>query len=132
MFAKIELKTAQTIVICIPPEVAATAMPAVIRMFEENAVFIANPYSNQLIVTPEITFHCFNELEIERNGTTIKIQTKDSGNVPGDEWQLATPDVFVSNKKKVTGLEEQISQYKTEIAFLKQQLAALVQHEEVE
>jgi len=126
MFAKIDLKNAQTIAICIPPEAASTAMPALIRMFEENAVFIANPYADKQIVKPEITFHCFNELEIDRNGDTIMIGTKEPGNVavPGDDWQLATPDVFVSNKKRVAALEEQIGQYRTEIAFLKQQLEA--------
>lgn len=124
MFAKIDLKNAQTIAICIPPDAAATAMPALIRMFEENAVFIANSYADRQIIKPEITFHCFNELETDRNGDTIKIQTKEPGNVPGDDWQLATPDVFVSNKKRITALEEQISQYRTEIAFLRQQLEA--------
>ena len=136
MFAKIDLKGAQAIAICIPADASASAMPALIRMFEDNAVFIANSYADKQIVKPEITFFCFDELEIARNEDTIKIQTKDPASVPGDEWQLATPDVFVSNKKKVIALEEYISRCKTEIAFLKQQLeatrlAALVEHEEV-
>lgn len=124
MFAQIKTNGAHTIVIAIPHEGADKTLPALARMLESNAVFISSPnWRDNSIVEPEMTIYLGDSLELESKEEKILVQPKDSTAVLSDDWQAATPDVFVSNRQAIEKLELRLKEQDGQVQLLKLQLA---------
>lgn len=123
MFAQIKTNGAHTILISIPHEGADKTLPALARMLENNAVFINSPnWRENGIVDPEMTIHLGDGLEIESKDEKIRVQFKDSTAVLSEDWQAATPNVFVSNHKAIEKLEQRLKEKDDQVTLLKLQL----------
>ena len=123
MFATIETNGAHTIVVAIPHEGADKSLPALATMLEQNAVFIASAgWKENVLCKPKMTIHLGTAYEFESRDETILVAHANPDAVISDEWQAATPDVFVSNRKKVESYEARVKQLSDEITLLKLQL----------
>lgn len=123
MFARIKTNGAHTIVIAIPHEGSDRSLPALAAMLEQNAVFVASPnWRNNAIIAPEMTIHLGNGFEFESNDETIMVAHPNPEAVISDEWQRATPDVFVTNRQKCDHYEARLKQLGDEITSLRFQL----------
>jgi hypothetical protein len=120
MFAVIETNNASHVVIHIPHEGSEKSLPALARMLEKNAVFVRSGYSEFSIVKPAMNIVLGDSYKIDRCEEELII--KASADVLGEDFQVATPDVFVSNAKSIKKKDDEISRQRTEISFLKQQL----------
>jgi len=120
MFAVIETNSASHVVIHIPHEGSEKSLPALARMLEKNAVFVRSGYSEFSIVKPSMNIVLGDSYKIDRSDEELVIHT--STDVLSDDFQIATPDVFVSNAKSMKKKDDEISRQRTEISFLKQQL----------
>ena len=120
MFAVIETNNASHVVIHIPHEGSEKSLPALARMLEQNAVFVRSGYSEFSIVKPTMNIVLGASYKIDRSDEELVI--KESQHVVSDDFQVATPDVLVSNAKSIKKKDEEISRQRTEINFLKQQL----------
>jgi hypothetical protein len=120
MFAVIEASNATHIVIHIPHEGSEKSLPALARMLEKNAVFVRSGYSDFSIVKPSMNIVLGDSYKIDRGDEELVINA--STDVLYEDFQIATPDVLVSNAKSIKKKDDEISRQRTEINFLKQQL----------
>jgi hypothetical protein len=123
MFAEIKTNGAHTIVIAIPHEGADKTLPALARMLESNAVFLSSPnWRDNNIVQPDMTIHLGESYELESKDEKILVQFQDRTAVLSSEWQAATPDVFVSNRKAIERLEQRLKERDDQVQLLQLQL----------
>lgn len=120
MFAVIETNNASHVVIHIPHEGSEKSLPALARMLEKNAVFVRSGYSEFSIVKPSMNIVLGDSYKIDRSEEELVIHA--STDVLGEDFQIATPEVFTSNAKSLKKKDDEISRQRTEISFLKQQL----------
>lgn len=120
MFAVIETNNASHVVIHIPHEGSEKSLPALARMLENNATFVRSGYSEFSIVKPSMNIVLGESYKIDRSDEELVITA--SPDVLSSDFQIATPEVFVSNAKSAKKKDEEISRQRTEINFLKQQL----------
>lgn len=120
MFAVIEVSSASHIVINIPHDGSEKSLPALARMLEKNAVFLRSGYSEFNIVKPSMNIVLGDAYKIDRCEEELIIQS--STDVLGEEFVIASPDVFVSNAKAMKKKDDELHRQRTEINFLKQQL----------
>lgn len=120
MFAIIDVNNATHIAIHIPHDGAEKSLPAIARMLENNATFIRSGYSEFSIIKPSMNIILGDSYKIDRNDEELIV--KASADVLSEDFQIATPEVFVSNAKSAKKKDDEISRQRTEINFLKQQL----------
>lgn len=120
MFAIIDVNNATHIAIHIPHDGAENSLPAIARMLENNATFIRSGYSEFSIIKPSMNIILGDSYKIDRNDEELIV--KASADVLSEDFQIATPEVFVSNAKSAKKKDDEISRQRTEINFLKQQL----------
>ena len=125
MFVQIETKGASHIVIAVPGDMAAKSLPMLAAMLEQNAVFVNKGYQSISIVKPEMTITLGQVIQVgdDSNGEVIKIV--ESGHVVGNEFELATPEVFVSNAKQKKYQEGRIADLNARLSLANSELAAL-------
>ncbi len=96
MFALIETKGASHIAINIPHESADKTIPALAGMLESNAVFICMGYNTLETRVPEVSIQL-----------------------------LGTPEVLVSNKRRIEEKDKEIKRLRLVLQHQKQQLSDL-------
>jgi hypothetical protein len=123
MFAEIKTNGAHTIVIAIPHEGADKTLPALARMLENNAVFFSSPnWRDNNIVQPNMTIHLGDSYQFENRDEKILVQLPDCDAIISSEWQAATPNVFVSNRKAIEKLEQRLKERDDQVQLLNLQL----------
>lgn len=125
MFATIKTNGATSIVINIPHDGAEKSLPALARMFEENAVFVREGYQELSTVKPEMTITLGSEVKIEHADQVLAVVK--SGFVLDETFVNATPEVFASNAKAQKKAQEDWHRLYREKQVLQDQLEALKQ-----
>lgn len=124
MFAIIETNGATHIAIHVPYAGAEKTLPALAAMLENNATFINKGWRDCGTVTPSMKIILGNKFETEKDdGPELLIKADDS--VIDDSFVIASPEVFVSNKKALAKKDEEITRLRAEVAHTKNQLESL-------
>ena len=135
MFVEIETNGASHIVIAVPGDMAAKSLPTLAAMLEQNAVFVAKGWQDMKTVKASMRITLGEKLALDNNdGQEMLVAMK--GEVIGEEFELATPEVFASNAKKVARLDElikkltaQLSLANSEMQAMRERIAALAGEE---
>lgn len=122
MFALIELNGATHMAINVPLERADKTLPALLGMLEQNTVLIQKSYHTLEKRKGSMSIQLGNTLSVDGYGDEIVIVVPDSGAIIDDHFELATPNVFVSNKKALDSQRDEIKRLRTELAHVEQQL----------
>ena len=125
MYALIETNGASHIAIHIPHEGAEKSLPAIAGMLENNATFFRNDYQGFTAVTPSMSIMLGDTYTNDGNNETLMI--KQGGQILDESFVIATPDVSVSNKKGIERERNENTRIRTELIFVKQQLATAQQ-----
>ena len=116
MFAVIDCKSANHIAINIPPEGAERSLPALAGMLERNAVFIHKGWNKAEIVEPEMKIilgECV-RYDFGEQGEFV-VGSPEQRDVLDESFALATPEIFVSNKKLIEAKDKEIARLKAEL-----------------
>jgi hypothetical protein len=123
MFALIDTKNASHIAIHIPAQGADKAIPALVGMLEQNAVFIKKQWSALETVVPEMSIQLGDKLTHDNSEGELAITIPGNANVLGESFVHETPEVRISNKKAIDKKDAEISRLRAELTLVKQQLA---------
>ncbi|TXK26526.1 hypothetical protein FVQ98_14210 [Ottowia sp. GY511] len=115
MFAVIDTKGANRIVINIPQEGAEKSLPALARMLESNAIFIQQSWRELTLQKPEMSIVLGNEYRTDGEDV-LAIQSESA--VISDDFVNATPAVLVSNKATMDRQEAELKKARAELEFL--------------
>ena len=119
MFALIKTNGATHIAIHIPQQGAEKSLPALIGMLEHNSVFINKGWQTLETVKPETTILLGNTITEDHRDSELFLTIPGGEDVIDDSFVLATPDVFVSNKKAAERANKELSQLRTELDHTK-------------
>jgi len=123
MFAVIETNGANHIAIHIPHEGADKSLPALAAMLEHNATFINKGWREIGVVTPKMSIVLGDKFETESDDAG-ELLIKANGAVVNDDFVVATPEVFVSNKKAIAEKQKEIDRLRSDLQNVKYQLDA--------
>ena len=124
MFALIETNGATHIAIHVPHQGADKTLPALTAMLEQNATFIAKSWRELSTKKPSMSIVLGDRIKVE-DSEEGELIVAESGAVIGEDFMIATPEVFVSNAKTLAKLRNNDEKAQTEIRFLKQELESL-------
>lgn len=135
MFATIETKGASHIAIYIPHEGADKSLPALAALLERNAVFVSKGWQEFKVVKPEMAITLGDKFEVTDGDQELVISASDA--VLGDDFALATPAQFISNRRGLekakaenTRLSDENRHLKNELESLKARIAELTTTED--
>lgn len=123
MFAIIETNGANHIAIHIPKEGADKSLPALAAMLENNATFINKGWREINIVTPKMSITLGDKFETESDDAG-ELLIKASSDVINEDFVIAKPESFISNKKALAKKQEEIDRLRSELQSVKYQLDA--------
>lgn len=123
MFAIIETNGANHIAIHIPHEGADKSLPALAAMLEHNATFINKGWREIGVVTPKMSIILGDKFETESDDAG-ELLIKASADVISEDFVIATPEAFISNKKAIAKKQEEIDRLRSELQSVKYQLDA--------
>jgi hypothetical protein len=121
MFALIETSGATHIAIHVPHQGAEKTLPALAAMLEQNATFINKGWRELSLRKPSMSIVLGDVLTVE-DSEEGAIAIAASGAVIGADFERATPDVFLANKKQLQKLRDEIEKQRTELNYVRQQL----------
>ena len=124
MFAIIETNGASHIAIHVPHDGADKTLPALAAMLENNAVFIRKSWPELSVAKPNMSIILGDKFSAE-DTETAELVISANGGVIGDDFVIASPDVFVSNKKAIDRKDAEISRLNKELSHTKAQLDML-------
>lgn len=130
MFMNIATKGATNILVYIPHEAAPESLPAITRMFEENATFVEHGWQESKVVQPEITIHLGDSYTMEGNDRPDLVFRPDlvlppSESVLCKKFQHATPEVMIETKKILDRLRQDLNMRNDKIRVLEAELRQL-------
>lgn len=123
MFAVIETNSASHIAIHIPHEGADKSLPALAAMLENNATFIHKGWREVNVVKPKMSIILGDKFDTESDDVG-ELLIDASGAVVSEDFVIATPEVFASNKKALAKKQEEIDRLRSELQSVKYQLDA--------
>ena len=123
MFALINTGGANHIAINIPTDGSEKSLPMLVNMFEHNAKFINKSWSTMEECKPVITISLGDQITIEGQEAIMQVQT--NGHVVSEGFELATPEVYISNAKGLKSRDKTIENLRAEVQALKYQIAQL-------
>lgn len=123
MFAIIETNGANHIAIHIPNEGADKSLPALAAMLEHNATFINKGWREIGVVTPKMSIILGDKFETESDDAG-ELLIKASDDVISEDFVIATPEAFISNKKAIAEKQKEIDRLRSELQSVKYQLDA--------
>jgi hypothetical protein len=123
MFALIETNGATHIAIHVPHQGADKTLPALAAMLEQNATFINKGWRELSLRKASMSIVLGDSITVE-DGEEGALAIAASGAVIGDDFERATPDVFLANKKQMQKLRDDIEKQRTELNYVRQQLAS--------
>ena len=124
MFALIETKGATHIAIYIPGNLAAESLPALARMLEENAKFIKIGWREIDMAVPEMSIILGDKYTL-KDSEGVELTIAASSEVVDKDFAIATPQVFLDNKKALAKKEEENSRLRKELEFKNSELSGL-------
>jgi hypothetical protein len=125
MFALIELNNATHIGIYIPSEGADKAIPALVGMLENNAVFVVQGYNRLETCKPQMSIQLGDKLSIANSDEELAIVIPSSASVLDDSFVKEAPEVKISNQKAIDRRDAEIKRLRTELEHTKQQFQDL-------
>lgn len=120
MFAVIETKGANHIIINIPHEGSEASLPALARMLEQNAVFVNVAWREMSVTKPAMSIVLGDNYQIDGHDELLAVAK--SGAVLPDDFVNATPEVFVSNAKQRKRHEDEEARLRAELTYTKNEL----------
>lgn len=106
-----------------PAEDCEKSLPAIVRMFENNAVFMENTYYSKKLIEPTINVRLSDCYKLESSGDqVVEVRSKPTSPVMHDEMMPFTPQLFLSNKEALEKYQKQLSDKNAEVQVLKSQL----------
>jgi len=105
----------------VPLDGADKTLPALLGMLEQNTVLIQKSYQSLEQRKGSMSIVLGNTFSIDNHTDEAVIVVPDSGAIIDDHFQLATPEVFISNKKALDRKDDEIKRLRTELAHIKQQ-----------
>lgn len=123
MFAVIETNGASHIAIHIPHAGADKSLPALAAMLENNATFINKGWREISLATPKMSIVLGDKFDTESDDAG-ELTIKANGDVISEDFVIATPEVFVSNKKAIAKKQEEIDRLRAELQSVRFQLDA--------
>lgn len=133
MYAVIRTNGATEILINIPKNGADKTLPALANMFEHNAVFVRSGWRELDLVKPEMTIHLGDTYTIKDAEKPELVISTDHTQIVGEDFEIASPEVFVNMKKLQEKLNKEITNLRQELSFtqakLQEALEALEQKE---
>ena len=118
MFIQIKTNEATDILIAIPTDDAATSAQSILDMFEGNAVFFKQSWSETTEVKPEGIIHLGNEFTFSGgNNAKEKYIVTDSTKVPKD-FQRFDTSLFVNYRAAIGELESKLREKEVTIKEL--------------
>jgi len=125
MFAQIDTNGATHIIIHVPHEGADKSLPALAAMLEKNATFMNIGYSETRVIEPKMSILLGDNVNLGNcRNEEVVIKAEGSGDILDDSFIIATPQVFASNAKAIKTKEDELSKLRTELSFVKQELAS--------
>lgn len=131
MFMKINTKEASEIYIAIPTDKVQYAQD-MIRVFENNAVFLKNNYYSVDIVKPTITLELGNEIDLKKDNDSSYSSTtipdfliRVDGKDVVEHYEEATPEVLVSMKKALEHAKKLLDKEKDKVKCLESKIESL-------
>lgn len=122
MFALIETNGATHIAISIPKEGSDKSLPALAAMLEHNATFIRKSWRDLETVKPVMGITLGNTYTVG-DADVADLVIHDQPEAIDESFVIATPEVFVSNKKAMERKDNALSSLRTELEHTKQLLA---------
>ena len=122
MFAFIDTKNATHIAINIPQQGADKTIPALVGMFENNAVFIRKCYSTLETCAPEMSIQLGDKILLDNHESELAIVVPNNASILDDSFVQETPAVRISNKKAIERRDIEIARLRTELAHVRQLL----------
>lgn len=126
MFVEIETKGATHIFIAVPHEDAPSALPAIARMLEKNAVFIQKGWREMSVKKPVMTINLSDKVEIGDEGD-VKVIVFTGEHTIGADFVALTPEVVASTEVMRKKLIDASAALTVQVNGLKAQLAAAEQ-----
>ena len=127
MFALINAKGANHIPIYIPGQDAHKAIPALVGMLEQNAVFINKGWNSIEAVRPEMSIQLGDKIMLENSDEQFTVVSPDQAAILDESFVHATPDIRLSWKKAIEKKDVELQRLRTELAHVRQQLSDLQQ-----
>jgi hypothetical protein len=121
MFVEIATNGASHIYITVPHETAPTALPAIARMLEHNAVFIHKGWRELSVKKPTMTISLSDKVEVEGDGGE-EVLILAGEHVIGEEFVALTPEVVTSTAKMRAKMQAEIDTLKKQAEGLKAML----------
>lgn len=125
MFALINTKGANHIAIYIPGEDAHKAIPALVGMLEQNAVFVNKGWNSIEAVRPEMSIQLGDKIMLENSDEQFTVASSEQAAILDESFVHATPEVRLSYRKTIEKRDAEIQRLRTELAHARQQLADL-------
>lgn len=100
MFALIETNGATHIAIHVPHQGAEKTLPALAAMLEQNATFICKGWRELSTRKPTMSIVLGDRIKVE-DSEEGELIVAESGAVIGDDFEHATPELFLANKKQL-------------------------------
>ena len=131
MLAIIETKNATHIAINVPVDEASEMLPALARLFEDNATFYYSSYSEVDVVQPKITFHLGNTYEFTYSKVQVVVTTEGVPQAFTGEFAATSPEAFANFNKVIEEKNILISDANDSIKYLKARLAEIEKEAEL-
>ena len=135
MFAVIDVNGATHVVINIPHQGSDKSLPAIAAMLEQNTTFIKKGWNELSTVKSKMSIILGETYRIGDSDQEMIINS--STQVIGEEFVVATPEVFINNAKAIEKKDNEIAKLRTELNFIKleserfkEQVAALTNNNE--
>lgn len=123
MFALIETKGATHIAIHIPKDGADKSLPAIAAMLENNSTFINQGWRELSIAKPSMSIVLGDKHETGSDETG-ELVIRASNDVISDDFVIAAPEVFISNKKAMEKKSAEVDRLRQELQSVRYQLDA--------
>jgi hypothetical protein len=131
MFIQVELKNSQKILISVPAAGAEKSLPQIIKLFENNAIFLEG-YNEFKQYKPEITITLGSTYEHKSYGQdNLVISAPDSFDTIDESFLIATPELYISNKADLAKKDAEIAKLNDRVKLLELEKAQIKEHSEV-
>jgi hypothetical protein len=127
MLVIIETNGANHIAINVPVGEAEKALPALVNLFERNAIFYNSGYASLEEVTPKISIQIGNKYQFDKGGQEIVVQTEEASAFLTNDFIALSPEIFLSNKKIIDEKDAECRSLRNKVQVLEEDIVILKQ-----
>ncbi len=125
MIILIETNGATHIAINVPAAEAPKALPALVNLFEKNALFYKSGWRELEEVKPKTNILLGNVIEFGREEQEVVLKTDEVSAFLSEDFEALTPELFLSSKKAIAKQEEELRSLKRKLEVAQEELASL-------